>query len=141
MIGVRIAQWSDPQDRHALETIRYQVFVAEQGVAVEEEMDDFDATSTHLLATSTDAGTVGCARIMPTGQIGRMAVLQNLRGRGIGANLLNAAICQAKHLGVLPIFLHAQCHAENFYAQFGFVPQGEVFDEAGIEHITMVLAP
>jgi len=101
-------------------------------------MDAFDTDSTHLLASTETHGAVGCARIMPTGQIGRMAVRMERRGQGIGSMLLDAAIAEAKRQNFSRIFLHAQCHAESFYAQFGFHRVGDIFCEAGIEHIAMI---
>ena len=102
-------------------------------------MDASDIDSTHLLATYNTHDIIGCARILPSGQIGRMAVRTERRGQGVGSKLLDAAIAEAKHQKFSRIFLHAQCHAESFYAQFGFHRIGDVFCEAGIEHIAMLL--
>ena len=82
---------------------------------------------------------VGTARLMPSGQIGRMAVLKHLRGTGIGARLLVAAVDAARQGGHRRIFLHAQTQAAGFYERAGFHPTGETFVEAGIEHRLMVL--
>lgn len=139
MIDVRLAHWQKSSDRQALTAIRDSVFVEEQQVPEDEEMDAFDETSAHLLAWSDDSGFIGCARIMPTGQIGRMAVLKRFRGDGIGSLLMTTAITEAKRQNFETVFLHAQCHAETFYRRFGFVASGDVFDEAGIEHIRMTL--
>ena len=139
MIDVRIAYWSERSDRRALKAIRYEVFVNEQQVPEAEEMDAFDETSVHLLASYGESNFIGCARIMPSGQIGRMAVLKNFRGRGVGSRLMQAAITEAKQHSFTPVFLHAQCHAESFYHQFGFIACGEVFEEAGIRHVKMTL--
>ena len=139
MIDVRVAHWSKRSDCRALKAIRYEVFVNEQQVPEAEEMDAFDETSMHLLASYVESGFIGCARIMPSGQIGRMAVLKNFRGRGVGSRLMQAAITQAKQHRFASLFLHAQCHAESFYAQFGFVACGEVFEEASIRHVKMTL--
>ena len=96
MIDVRLAYWSEQSDRRALKAIRYAVFVDEQRVPEAEEMDAFDETSVHLLASCGEPNFIGCARIMPSGQIGQMAVLKNFRGRGVGSRLMQAAITQAK---------------------------------------------
>lgn len=138
MINIQPANWFNASDRSALQAIRREVFVYEQGVSEAEEMDAFDNDSTHLLATTETRDTVGCARIMPSGQIGRMAVRMERRGQGIGSMLLDAAIAEAKRQKFSRIFLHAQCHAESFYAQFGFHRVGDIFCEAGIEHIAMI---
>ena len=139
MINIQLANWFNASDRNALQAIRREVFVYEQGVSEAEEMDAFDIDSTHLLATYETHDTIGCARILPSGQIGRMAVRTERRGQGVGSKLLDAAIAEAKHQKFSRIFLHAQCHAESFYAQFGFHRIGDVFCEAGIEHIAMLL--
>ena len=97
------------------------------------------AEASKSLACTSDSRFVGCVRVMPTGQIGRMAVLLPYRGAGIGAHLLQAAISAAEDAGLEPIFLHAQRHAEGFYRRFGFAPTGDVFHEADIEHIKMTL--
>lgn len=135
-----MAHWAATNDRQALTAIRRDVFVEEQQVPEEEEMDAFDETSLHLLAHSGDSGFIGCARIMPTGQIGRMAVLREFRGGGVGSLLMTAALKEAKGQSFETVFLHAQCHAEAFYSRFGFVACGDIFDEAGIEHVRMILS-
>ena len=135
-----MAHWAATNDRQALTAIRRDVFVEEQQVPEEEEMDAFDETSVHLLARSGDSGFIGCARIMPTGQIGRMAVLREFRGGGVGSLLMTAALKEAKGQSFETVFLHAQCHAEAFYSRFGFVACGDIFDEAGIEHVRMTLS-
>lgn len=139
MIHVRLAHWQHETDKQALTSIRQTVFVGEQNVPETEEMDAFDETSQHLLAISDDIHSVGCARIMPTGQIGRMAVVKPFRGTGIGTLLMLAAIEHSQKQGLASIFLHAQCHAETFYQGFGFSRYGGVFEEAGIDHVKMVL--
>jgi predicted GNAT family N-acyltransferase len=139
LITIRIADWTEPEDREALKAIRLEVFVREQGVPEVEEMDAFDNESTHLLATTETKALVGCARLMKTGQIGRMAVQREQRGQGIGGMLLDAAITEARRRGRAQIFLHAQRHAESFYARFGFHRVGSIFSEADIEHVKMVL--
>ena len=90
--------------------------MCEQGVPETEEMDAFDTESTHLLAYTKTNEFLGCARLMTTGQIGRMAVQREQPSQGIGGMLLDAAITEARRQGRAPIFLHAQCHAESFYA-------------------------
>lgn len=80
---------------------------------------------------------MGCARLLPTGQIGRLAVLKPFRKRGVGGALLEAVLRSAKAAGMREVWMHAQTHAEGFYAAHGFAPEGERFMEAGIEHIMM----
>ena len=120
-----------------LRSIRHTVFVAEQGVAEAEEWDGEDEASRHFLAQDESGKPVGTARLMPTGQIGRMAVLTDQRRHGIGAKLLAAAVSAAYGAGHRRIFLHAQTHAIGFYERAGFRTSGEPFVEAGIAHRLM----
>lgn len=122
--------------RETLSAIRLEVFVKEQSVPIEEELDGMDEVCTHFLAT-VDGRPVGVARLMPSGQIGRMAVLVSHRKRGIGALLLNAAVNEALENGRSEPFLHAQTHALNFYVANGFKAFGDIFLDAGIEHRAM----
>ena len=119
-----------------LKSIRFEVFVDEQAVPIEEELDDMDESSIHFLATVSEK-PVGTARLLRSGQIGRMAVLKPYRRHGIGAALLDAAVETALREGHPEPFLHAQTHALNFYAANGFVAFGDVFLDAGIEHRAM----
>ena len=122
-----------------LKQIRHAVFVEEQNVPLEEEWDGMDPVSTHLIVIEKRLGAIGTARIMPSGQIGRMAVLSDFRGLGVGAELLGLAVEVALDLQVEEIFLHAQSHAVPFYAKYGFVESGVLFYEADIPHKKMVL--
>ena len=133
-VVVKRVSWEETQD--TLKSIRFKVFVDEQDVPVEEELDGMDETSIHFLAT-VDEQPVGTARLMPSGQIGRMAVLKPFRRQGIGAQLLNAAVKTALEEGLDEPFLHAQTHALDFYAAHGFVAHGDIFLDAGIEHRAM----
>mgnify|MGYP003307655053 CR=1 FL=1 len=113
------------------------MFIEEQNVPQELEWDGMDETSVHFVAESSDDGVIGTARLMPSGQIGRMAVLSPYRNHGIGRKLLDLAIHRADQLGVKKVFLHAQSHALEFYRKAGFVAEGPEFDEAGIPHRSM----
>jgi predicted GNAT family N-acyltransferase len=117
--------------------IRTEVFVKEQNVPAELEIDGMDNDSYHFLATLTDGTHVGTARLMKSGQIGRMAVLEPYRNAGIGQKLLVSAIAKAQTLGIAEIFLHAQVHALDFYMRNGFEAFGSEFDDAGISHRAM----
>ncbi|MEM7099781.1 MAG: GNAT family N-acetyltransferase [Pseudomonadota bacterium] len=129
------ADWHEHQT--TLQNIRRLVFIEEQNVPQSEEWDGQDEGSTHFLAVSEFGHYVGCARLLPSGQIGRMAVIDEVRGRGIGAMLLEAAVEAARQSGIERVFLHAQGYAEDFYRKGGFVSFGAKFMEAGIEHISM----
>ena len=130
--------WASHSDK--LRSIRGSVFMEEQGVPKNLEWDGQDEDSTHFLAINEAGIAIGCARLLPTGQIGRMAVLEEHRRAGIGLQLLELAIATARELGVTKVFLHAQSHAEAFYRRAGFLREGEEFEEAGIAHINMELA-
>lgn len=126
------------QERESdLRRIRHQVFVIEQNVPEELEWDDQDPPGDHFLALDSAGQMLGCARLTTEGQIGRMAVLAEHRGRGIGTALLQTAIDTAVAKELREVFLHAQTHAEGFYRQAGFVREGSEYLEAGIEHISM----
>ena len=84
-----------------------------------------------------DGRPVGTGRLLPDGHIGRMAVQAAWRGRGVGAALLQALIAEAGRRGMAQLALSAQTHALGFYGRFGFLPEGEVYDEAGLPHQVM----
>ncbi|MEJ2593430.1 MAG: GNAT family N-acetyltransferase [Candidatus Thiodiazotropha sp.] len=137
--GFTIRQAAWPQERNLLQQVREPVFVMEQGVPLKMEWDDDDLMAYHLLALDDRQQPIGTARLLGTGQIGRMAVLPEWRGRGVGRALLDRLLQQAATYGLERLFLHAQISAEPFYAKAGFMPQGEVFEEAGILHRRMEL--
>ena len=134
---VRHASWQ--KDRDALSDIRCKVFVEEQNVPIEIELDGEDECSEHFLAELEDGTPIGAARLMSSGQIGRMAVLRSYRKYGVGRQLLLAAVSRAKTLEYAEIFLHAQTQALGFYERSGFEPHGPEFDDAGIPHRAMKL--
>jgi predicted GNAT family N-acyltransferase len=133
-IEIKIVDWDEQQ--HALKAIRTSVFVDEQHVPEELEWDGRDTACTQFLAT-INSTPVATARLTPEGQIGRMAVLRNFRGKGFGSRLLTAVIEQAKHAGHKQVFLHAQVSVIEFYQAHGFTAYGDVFIDAGIEHRSM----
>lgn len=117
--------------------LRTAVFIDEQQVPEALEWDDDDADALHLLATDATGTVVGCARLLASGQIGRMAVAQPRRGQGWGTQLLKAAETAALAAGHAEVFLHAQTHAIPFYAARGFQVCSDEFLDAGIPHRTM----
>ena len=131
---IREATWT--RDRELLCQVRLEVFVQEQQVPQNLELDGLDATAVHFLAL-VGHQPIGTARLLPSGQIGRMAVLIQYRNQGIGEKLLHATIVRARELDYSPIFLHAQLSAANFYLRHGFRPYGETFEEADILHQAM----
>src|SRR5438045_398404 len=121
--------------------IRLRVFVREQGVARDIEIDDSDRDALHFLAYVEDkpAGTARLVMNDKRAKIGRMAVLKSFRRKGIGKRLLDRAIAAAQRAGAKEIFLHAQVPVIPFYEAAGFQATGPTFDEAGIPHRKMVL--
>ena len=135
-LEIQIVDWQDRQD--TLKAIRKSVFIDEQHVPEKLEWDGRDTECTQFLAT-LDSVPVATARLTSEGQIGRMAVLKDFRGKGFGSKLLAAVIEQAKHAGHKQVFLHAQVSVIKFYQQHGFTAYGDVFVDAGIEHRSMKL--
>ena len=133
-VVLRLGGWAELAAQAA--PIRFEVFVEEQRVPAEMELDEFDALSCHALAL-VDGRPVGTGRLLPDGHIGRMAVVVGWRGRGVGAVLLQALIDEAGRRGMALLALSAQTHALGFYRRFGFVPEGEVYEEAGLPHQVM----
>ena len=134
---VREIAWADAET--SLAAIRRQVFVVEQHVPEALEWDGLDDDAIHLLATAADGTAIGCARILEQGRIGRMAVLETWRGRGVGRLLLQSAIASCRVRGWRAITLSAQMHALDFYAWAGFVVSSEEYLDAGIPHRDMKL--
>jgi predicted GNAT family N-acyltransferase len=131
----------DPIDYQAgladLRAIRETVFVQEQNVPIEEEWDALDPVCAHVIARALDGSPIGTGRLTPEHKIGRMAVLPEWRGKGVGDALLLALIEEAQQRGWREVALNAQVSAVDFYLRHGFVPYGERFWEAGIEHQSM----
>ena len=122
--------------------VRQQVFILEQGVPAELELDEFDSSAAHVLAYQ-DAHCIGTGRLVnlsaKQAQIGRMAVLAKFRGKGIGKQILQKLVDLSASQGVREIILHSQVSAIPFYEKLGFQAQGEVYEEAGIPHRNMML--
>lgn len=123
-------------DRPLLQQVRRAVFIVEQKVPEQEEWDSDDLVSAHVLAVR-NREPVGTGRLSPGGKIGRLAVISEFRGRGLGARILKTLLQEAWHRGLLDVYLHAQVQALVFYEKLGFKVEGEVFDEAGIPHRKM----
>ncbi|HIP53057.1 MAG TPA: GNAT family N-acetyltransferase [Chromatiales bacterium] len=133
--SIRRLSWEE--GRKALSTVRRAVFIEEQGVPEELEWDEEDATAVHLLATDANGAPIGTARLLPIGQIGRMAVLREWRRRGVGRVLLDELVHIAGQSDYPPLFLNAQTHVIDFYRRAGFEPEGGIFLDAGIPHRRM----
>jgi predicted GNAT family N-acyltransferase len=142
MIAIETQSWLAARD--AAYAIRHAVFVEEQGIPAELEIDVYDPMAEHALAF-VDGQCVATARIYLDEQdpnkakIGRMAVLKEFRGQGIGTALLGEAIRAGMMQGASVFELHAQQSAAPFYAKLQFKPDGAIFDEVGIPHQRMRL--
>lgn len=132
---VRLGSWDElgAQSRR----IRFEVFVVEQGVPPELEIDSMDPACVHAVASRPSGPVVGTGRLLPDGHIGRMAVARDARGHGVGAALLLSLMEAARQRGHLQVELFSQVHAQPFYERFGFVVIGPPFDDAGIDHVPM----
>lgn len=117
--------------------VREAVFVAEQGVPLALEWDEFDAVSLHVVARDSQDVVIGTGRLLPDGHIGRLAVLANWRGKDVGRALMERLIEEAAKKQLHPLLLHAQVQALGFYEKLGFVAEGPTFMEAGIPHRLM----
>jgi len=139
---IRVIKADFAADRDAIYAVRETVFIVEQSVPVEIEIDDYDPVAQHVLAYVGDS-PVGTGRIVGDGpagrirRIGRMAVLDAYRGRGVGSAIISALIDIGTAAGCREFVLSAQCHAIPFYEKFGFVAEGPVYDDAGIDHRSM----
>ena len=116
--------------------VRLVVFVEEQRVPAELEMDERDAGCVHAIAFD-GARAVGTGRLLPDGHIGRMAVLKAFRGQGVGGEILEALVEAARRRGEREIVLSAQTHALAFYRAHGFEAFGAEYEEAGLPHQDM----
>jgi predicted GNAT family N-acyltransferase len=137
MTSFSIIETDWARDAARLGAVRRAVFIDEQGVPEEMEWDEHDAVSSHWLALAEDGSPIGCARLLPDGHIGRMAVLPPWRGRGIGRALLAAVLIAAQARGHRTLRLSAQTRAAGFYARAGFAITGGEYEEAGIPHVAM----
>ena len=136
-----IEEARDEADREVCFRIRFAVFVDEQGVPEEEELDAHDETALHLIAMA-DGRAVGTARAVPFeggSKIGRVAVLPSARGKGLGAALVRCLVDRAEREDLPHVVLDAQMDAMGFYERLGFVAEGGMFDDAGIPHRRMRL--
>ncbi len=132
---LELGNWSTWQASAA--PIRLEVFVHEQHVPLEEEIDALDAACVHAVAFDSHGRALATGRLLPDGHIGRMAVLKAVRGQGLGSAVLQALMQQAQQKGFAEVVLSAQTHAQQFYARHGFVPEGAEYLDANIPHVLM----
>lgn len=137
--SICLLDWAAAQPLAA--PVRLQVFVEEQGVPVEMEWDDMDASSLHVLALDRAGRAIGTGRLLPSEEgeshLGRIAVVASWRRQGVGGAMLRALMEAAAHRGDHCVLLHAQVSAIDFYRGFGFSAVGGCYMEAGIRHQTM----
>ena len=132
---VKPVYWNASQKE--IKAIRDKVFVEEQRVPPELEWDGLDEGSYHVLAYAPDGAPIGTGRILQDGRIGRLAVLSEWRGKGVGRALLELLLVVANKMGNEVVELHAQTQVIGFYRKRGFTRHGKEFIEAGIPHIAM----
>jgi predicted GNAT family N-acyltransferase len=132
---IRLVTWDKTSAE--LRSVREEVFIREQGVPPELEWDGEDPACVHALAVTRGGEAIGTARLTADGHIGRMAVRRPWRGQGVGSALLEAMMRAARRQGLDRVVLHAQLHARDFYARFGFRAEGGEFLDAGIPHVRM----
>ncbi len=139
MLDIRVGRWDELGQ--PARTLRTAVFVEEQRIPMEIELDDADATAVHAVAFNRIGQVVATGRLLRAapgvGKIGRMAVHRVLRGGSLGRRVLEALMDAARARGDREVVLHAQQSAEGFYTRLGFHPRGERFIEAGIAHLEM----
>lgn len=139
---LRIVDTVWPEDQQVIEHLRREVFVLEQQVPEELEWDNADFDAKHFcLFDNTELVAYGrlLLKSSQVGKLTRMAVQRHRRRQGLGNILLLHAIGYARQIGLKQMMLDAQLHVVQFYQQQGFIPEGAVFWDAGIEHITMGL--
>ncbi|MFF2039264.1 GNAT family N-acetyltransferase [Kitasatospora sp. NPDC058170] len=145
---IRVAGGED--DLALVHAVRRAVFIVEQEIPEDEEWDDLDATSEHLLAVGPQGEPLGTARLIHGEQalkitggtggrvlLGRLAVVKAARGTGLGAELVRAVEAAGRARGAREVELHAQVQALGFYERLGYAAEGPVYQDAGIPHRTM----
>lgn len=137
-ISVEITNWEKSESE--LCAIRREVFIEEQGVSEQDELDGKDHLYTQVIVRSKNhIEAIGCARISPEGKIGRVAIVKNFRGLGVGQKLMEFCTQAVLEKGQTPK-LDAQTSAIGFYESLGYACEGEVFMDANIPHKHMKFA-
>jgi predicted GNAT family N-acyltransferase len=136
MIRVETTEFEPYAD--SIKAIRFEVFVDEQNVPPELEIDGLDPECLHALAFNEDT-PIATGRLLKDGHIGRVAVLASYRNQGIGTLIMKSLINAARNRSFQSVILSSQTQAIPFYEQLDFQTQGPIYQEAGIDHIDMVL--
>lgn len=144
MSNIEIGIAETAEEKAALFGLRMTVFVEEQLVPEDEEIDAYDFLATHFYARALPdpadypEGIIGAARLVEkgdgVGKVGRVAIAQEYRGRGIGAQLMQFIAQTAQEMGFRRLILDAQCSAITFYEKLGYTAEGDIFLDANIEH-------
>ena len=135
-MNIRITSFSESENE--IRSVRDTVFGREQGVPRDLDWDGEDPNCTHALAKYSDGSLIGTGRMRSDGKIGRLAVLACGRGNGIGGNILEALVGEARARRLNRVYLHAQSQTVAFYEKHGFRKEGSAFVEAGISHVRMI---
>jgi predicted GNAT family N-acyltransferase len=127
------------RDYAAIRGVRFAVFVDEQQIPRELEMDDRDSVCVHWLALDESGGAIGTVRLDldAGGKVGRLAVLARERRRGVGRALMECLHEHARGHRLARVWCHAQSSAVPFYTRLGYQITSAPFEEAGIEHVRM----
>ena len=136
MIRVETTEFEPYAD--SIKAIRFEVFVDEQNVPPELEIDGLDPECPHALAFDEDT-PIATGRLLKDGHIGRVAVLAPYRNQGIGTLIMKSLITTARNRSFQSVILSSQTQAIPFYKQLGFQTQGPIYQDAGIDHIDMAL--
>lgn len=140
-MSVEIREAQTPEELRAAFDLRFEVFCDEQGVPVEMELDEHDADALHLVAVE-DGTVLATCRLLLVDDIvkfGRLVVAQSARRRGIAADMLAESEQRAREMGATRMWLSAQTYAQPLYEQAGYIAYGDLYDDAGIEHVSMEL--
>jgi predicted GNAT family N-acyltransferase len=141
--GLIKTKWvaKDDEDFTYVRNIRNEVFIKEQNVPKELEWDEFDSIAFHILVFENDI-PVATGRLIYDQEKyipGRIAVLKEHRGKGLGTLVVDMLLQKAFELGAKKVYIHAQIQAKAFYEKIGFIAYGDIFDEAGIPHVSMFI--
>lgn len=138
-MSIEVREPADGAELRAALDLRFAVFCDEQGVPIELELDEHDPDALHLVAVE-DGSVVATCRLLRVGdtvKFGRLVVARSARRRGIAAAMLEETERRARAMGARRLALSAQTYAQRLYADAGYVPFGDVYEDAGIEHISM----
>ena len=134
MLKIQIVDYNDYYEQ--IRNIRDDVFVREQKVSQSIEVDGLDPEATHSIVFDENK-EIGTGRILKDGHIGRIAVKKQYRGKGVGKIIMESLLDIAKANQIPEVWLSSQYHAKGFYEKLGFIETGDVYQEAGIDHIKM----